>query len=227
MALFRRFRTPCRDSTCDSGPRAAGRDDELRRAFADRQQWQLHVRSGAPGDRDASPARRFSPTDNDRERHPEDGARRDAYDGRSIRRRFGIPACGGRCGPSRLVSQAEPFDRRCKRMRNGNLLYIDFSDAVEIDMLGNVVQRWRTSMSALPPGEATEVRANPFHHELTELPWGNLLALSHEIRRLENYPTSETDTAPSDQRATGAMPIRRPMTRRMIPSSCPCGIRMP
>jgi len=88
--------------------------------------------------------------------------------------------------PSRSTGDA-------KRMRNGNLLYIDFSDAVEIDMLGNVVQRWRTSMSALQPGEATEVAVNPIHHELTELPSGNLLALSHEIRRLENYPTSETD----------------------------------
>jgi hypothetical protein len=89
--------------------------------------------------------------------------------------------------PSRSTGDA-------KRMRSGNLLYIDFSDAVEIDMLGNVVQRWRTTTpSAFQSIEATEVRTNLFHHELSELPSGNLLALSHEIRRVENYPTSETN----------------------------------
>ena len=88
-----------------------------------------------------------------------------------------------------------------RQTRAGNLLYLTGSEAVEIDVLGNVLQRWRASG---PNGERAAdsivVEADNFHHEIYEMPSGNLLTLSAELRQLDGYPTSETDPqAPTDE----------------------------
>jgi hypothetical protein len=82
-----------------------------------------------------------------------------------------------------------------RRIRNGNLLFLEGTDAVEMDMLGNIVQKWRPVSLGMAPGlgNATPVNTATFHHEIAELPWGSLLTLSTEVRRLEGYPSSETD----------------------------------
>lgn len=82
-----------------------------------------------------------------------------------------------------------------RQMANGNILFLDAAGAVEIDLLGNVVQRWHPTG---PEGQAERagsipVRTTTFHHEIAELPWGNLLTLSTELRRIQQYPSSETD----------------------------------
>ncbi len=83
-----------------------------------------------------------------------------------------------------------------RRLSNGNLLYStgNHSRGVEIDMLGNVVQQWHAVGTAkdVPEG-STAVDTGALHHEIFEMPSGNLLALSAEVRVIEDFPTSETD----------------------------------
>jgi arylsulfate sulfotransferase len=90
-----------------------------------------------------------------------------------------------------------------KRMRSGNLLYYAGTRGhlVELDMLGNVVRQWVTTRlpGTVVPEGGIPVDASTIHHEVLELPSGNFLALSTELRRFESYPSSEDD--PSAPRA--------------------------
>jgi hypothetical protein len=81
-----------------------------------------------------------------------------------------------------------------ERLRNGNFAFItqDYR-VIEIDLLGNVVHQWYASGRPAGPTTGTPVEALTFHHELDELPNGNFLALSSEIREIDGYYTSETD----------------------------------
>ena len=93
------------------------------------------------------------------------------------------------------------------RLRNGNLMYMETLGGVrgaisEIDMLGNTVARWHPRALADADLEnSTLVDTDTFHHDVVELPSGNLVALSSEMRTYEGYPTSETDpNAPTTTR---------------------------
>ena len=93
-----------------------------------------------------------------------------------------------------------------RRLRNGNFLindeFIERRRLVEIDMLGREVRHWyATSITDDPPDGAIPVATDTFHHDVLEMPSGNFLALSTEIRRIDAYPTSDTDpTAPTEPR---------------------------
>ena len=81
-----------------------------------------------------------------------------------------------------------------RRLRNGNLLSLDVSGATEIDMLGNVVQRWHpTGLGKTGHGISTPVSIDSFHHEIYPMTSDRFLVLSSELRRLAGYPASETD----------------------------------
>ncbi len=90
------------------------------------------------------------------------------------------------------------------RMANGNLLtMIGNNRAEEVDMLGNVVSRWHASRHPNPeanaevPEGSIPVATETFHHDIQEMPSGNLLVLSTEMRRIADYPTAVgDDTAP-------------------------------
>jgi arylsulfate sulfotransferase len=84
-------------------------------------------------------------------------------------------------------------------LRNGNIAFLtqDYR-AVEIDMLGNVRRQWYAARRPAGPTEGTPIDTITFHHELDELPNGNLVVLSSEVREIDNYYTSETD--PNAQR---------------------------
>jgi arylsulfate sulfotransferase len=81
--------------------------------------------------------------------------------------------------------------------RRGTLLFLEATDAVEIDMLGNRLARWHATGAgiAAQPGENIPVATNLFHHEILELPGGNLLTLSHALRQVDSFPSSETNPA--------------------------------
>jgi len=81
-------------------------------------------------------------------------------------------------------------------LRNGNFVYQSFRDGymVEIDRLGRTVAEWHTTgIPQEPSATSIPVAADSFHHDALEMPSGNLLALSSEVRRFEDYPTSEED----------------------------------
>ncbi len=84
-------------------------------------------------------------------------------------------------------------------LANGNLLYMASLDGVwgmlvEIDVLGNVVRRWHSRAAAeSAPAGSVLVDTDSLHHEIIELPSGNLVALSSEVRSFDDYPTSDED----------------------------------
>ncbi|MCH7486716.1 MAG: aryl-sulfate sulfotransferase [Proteobacteria bacterium] len=84
-----------------------------------------------------------------------------------------------------------------RQLANGNVIYLAFDNrALEIDLLGNVVAQWyaaRRWPEAHAGTSAIPVDTDTFHHEIYEMPNGNLLTLSTEVREFPDYPTSETD----------------------------------
>ena len=85
------------------------------------------------------------------------------------------------------------------RLRNGHFLYIGSvngvrSAIVELDLLGNTVAQWHPRvLSDAGLENSTFVDTDTFHHDVVELPTGNLLALSSEVRSFEHFPTSAAD----------------------------------
>jgi hypothetical protein len=92
------------------------------------------------------------------------------------------------------------------RMASGNLIGLAGNNrAEEVDMLGNVVTSWHASRHPNPeanarvPAGSIAVATETFHHDIQEMPSGNLLVLSTEMRRVEDYPTALDD--PEAERA--------------------------
>ena len=86
-----------------------------------------------------------------------------------------------------------------RRLRNGNLLHNGGAKRdrmYEIDMLGHVVRQWHAAgVGGDAPAESIPVATDSLHHEVYDMPSGNFLALSTELREFDNYPSSETDPA--------------------------------
>lgn len=82
-----------------------------------------------------------------------------------------------------------------EQLQNGNLLYHHGrrGHAVEIDFLGNVIHHWyaRRMRTEDIPG-AIPIDTDTLHHDVQELPNGNFLAISTELRHFESFPSSET-----------------------------------
>jgi len=77
---------------------------------------------------------------------------------------------------------------------NGNLAYSGAGFRLtEIDMLGNVVHAWYPRTFKNPPSDGTVDDTDTFHHNVLELPSGNFMVLSTELRQIPNWYTSETD----------------------------------
>jgi arylsulfate sulfotransferase len=76
----------------------------------------------------------------------------------------------------------------------GTILFLEGTSAVEIDILGNRISRWYPTNSGSGRNDIP-LATNLLHHEILELPGGNLLTLSHEVRPVIAFPSSETDAA--------------------------------
>jgi len=81
-----------------------------------------------------------------------------------------------------------------QQLSNGHIIYVtqDFR-VVEIDLLGNIINQWYATGRPLGSTEGIPVETLALHHEIDELPTGNLVVLGVEKRTIENYYTSETD----------------------------------
>ncbi len=94
-----------------------------------------------------------------------------------------------------------------RRLSNGNILYTNSPAGemwrlTEINMLGDVVQRWHATGTPKDIIEgSTLVDVDSFHHEVIELPSGNFLGLSSELRVIEDFPSSDTDPDAAPERA--------------------------
>ena len=96
-------------------------------------------------------------------------------------------------------------DRDLRRLKNGDLLLLlPMSRIIEIDMLGNLVQMWHASLRNEGDIGSTPVAAEAFHHDVFEMENGNFLVLSHHVRLVDNFPTSDTDPDAPRETATVA-----------------------
>ncbi len=79
-------------------------------------------------------------------------------------------------------------------LENGNIIYLtqDFR-AVEIDWLGNIINSWWATGRPKGKAEGIPLNTDTLHHDIYDLPNGNLAVLGTEIRTIDNYYTSETD----------------------------------
>lgn len=93
-----------------------------------------------------------------------------------------------------------------RRMAGGHLLYNHGSNwhAYESDMLGNVVRHWYAAnlVDDAQSSDAIAVPVDTFHHEILELPTGNLLAISTELKQLKHFPVSEVKSSTATGPAT-------------------------
>lgn len=83
-------------------------------------------------------------------------------------------------------------------LSNGNLLFQSNLDGRlhEIDMLGNFVRHWHTTgipKDDVPP-TSIPIAGETLHHDVTEMPSGNFLLLSTEVRRMD-WPESPAPDA--------------------------------
>ncbi|MFZ4666511.1 MAG: aryl-sulfate sulfotransferase [Prochlorotrichaceae cyanobacterium] len=79
-------------------------------------------------------------------------------------------------------------------LHNGHIAYVtqDYR-IIEIDLLGNTVHTWWAKNRPQGATAGTPIETTTLHHDLDQLPNGNLIALGTEQRTIENYYTSETD----------------------------------
>jgi hypothetical protein len=81
--------------------------------------------------------------------------------------------------------------------RNGHPIFVSGkTELVEIDWRGTSVRRWYAARAAeefQPAPDGIPVDVPLFRHTVFEMPKGNLLTLSDEVRPMDGYPTSTTD----------------------------------
>lgn len=84
-----------------------------------------------------------------------------------------------------------------RMLPSGNLLFMNDpqvrTEILEIDMLGNLVNRWHAAQSTEDSPGSIPVDTLSFHHEVVVLENGNFLALGIELVEFEDYPTSDSD----------------------------------
>lgn len=86
-----------------------------------------------------------------------------------------------------------------RRMDNGHLLALGGTQntITESDMLGRVIRKWQgTGTAPNVPEGVIGVATDTFHHDVTVMPSGNFLAISTEIRALEDYASEYSLDAP-------------------------------
>ncbi len=77
-----------------------------------------------------------------------------------------------------------------RQTADGNLIYLQGSEYIEMDMLGNPVRKWKAMGKSTEKISDTPVATPSFHHDVFPMENGNFLTLSIETRVYENYPTN-------------------------------------
>ncbi len=109
---------------------------------------------------------------------------------------FGVIVAVDRSGGIAWFYRLDEAIGDVRRLANGNILYVADGRICEIDLLGDTVAEWYAAgrwQGRTPPAGAIPVAAGMFHHAVIELPSGNILACSMEIRDIEGFPASEED----------------------------------
>lgn len=81
-------------------------------------------------------------------------------------------------------------------LQNGNFAYLAHRAnglMYEADMLGNVVaSRYSTGVPKDVPADSIPIETDTIHHSFEQMPNGNFLILSTEVRHFDAYPASES-----------------------------------
>ncbi len=81
-------------------------------------------------------------------------------------------------------------------LENGHILYQhgNYRYAYEIDILGRDVRRWYAdNLTEAPDEHAIAVDVDTMHHDLFQVPGGNLFTLATELVEFDKFPSSEHD----------------------------------
>jgi arylsulfate sulfotransferase len=117
-------------------------------------------------------------------------------DTKAFNQKFGILMIIDKQGDVLWYYQQDSRISDFKLLSNGNIVYLtqDYR-AIEIDWLGNVVQTWFAEKrpKGPVPGAIPIAQTPTFHHDIDEVPSGNLIVLGTDHRQIDNYYTSETD----------------------------------
>ena len=109
---------------------------------------------------------------------------------------FGLIVAIDRAGQIAWFYRLDEAIGDVRRLANGNILYVADGRICEIDLLGDTVAEWYAAgrwEDKTPPAGAIPVAAGMFHHAAIELPSGNILVCSMEIRDIEGFPVKEED----------------------------------
>jgi len=107
-------------------------------------------------------------------------------------------------GEVRWFYRAPQTSDRQLLLSNGHLAYLSPDDYVtEIDWFGNVVNLWYAAELGSAPAGSIPVDVGGFHHNLYEMPNGNLLTLCRDHRTIRNFPTSDTAVGRATARVAG------------------------
>ncbi|MEE2778064.1 MAG: aryl-sulfate sulfotransferase [Acidobacteriota bacterium] len=98
------------------------------------------------------------------------------------------------------------------RISNGNLIYQSTTSGImyEIDMLGRVQRTWVTryaEQDKKPEGAIEITDGDTLHHDMQEMPSGNFLALSTEVRPLEWAMSPAPDAEVKERKIIGDVVI--------------------
>ncbi len=97
-------------------------------------------------------------------------------------------------GDIRWYYRAPRTSDRYRLLSNGNIIYVSPDSYVtEIDWFGKPVATWYAAELGVPPRGTIPVSVRGFHHNLDEMPNGNILALCRDVRWIDDYPTSSED----------------------------------
>jgi len=115
---------------------------------------------------------------------------------------FGLAVAVDEAGEVVWYRRKDPLFEDPHRLANGNLIaLVGYNRVEEFDMLGNRVASWHAAdhpnpeADALVPEDSIPVAIETFHHDVHEMPSGNLLTLSTEMRVIDDYPSSVSDEA--------------------------------
>ena len=116
--------------------------------------------------------------------------------------RFGKPArlwlSHRACAEGEVVWYCHVKDRVAdmRILENGHILYQhgNYRYAYEIDILGRDVRRsYADNLTEAPDEHAIAVDVDTMHHDLFQLPGGNLFTLATELVEFDKFPSSEHD----------------------------------
>ncbi len=86
-----------------------------------------------------------------------------------------------------------------RRLANGNIGFTSLRNTfTEMDMLGNVVRAFHADKNKSPVSGSISIPIDAIHHEVFEMPSGNLLLLGTELRTFDNFPSRYGPAAPTE-----------------------------